>query len=357
MARNSKHVMKALGKLKPTDWKSATPPPRTVVDFKGHIEGKLDYFRFRQDAPIRRIISDPADLFVASNMSNEALMLSVMDNMYQYGRANWTWVRGSPKGTQDAYEDSVKTHMASLEFGEQLRWKKGRGLLDGTVSSGVCGTFNSAFKFLVHEIFDVPNVKVSTGDDTTQISGTFLTLPGSEPIDSGWKGNVWLIGTDDKVSTYSRSNVHIGALCFNGHFFANRNSTIYDVTGNKVHQSGNEMIWCRMTKSDGKIPDFPGARTVYEVQVINASTKSSAAKYCVYMGEEPTSADCFSNWALTDRGIAYSRGNARDWSVVGSRLTRRGVVEPIFPKSRIRRENVNLPTLDQSIANSPVTSA
>ena len=61
------------------------------------------------------------------------------------------------------------------------------------------------------------------------------------------------------------------------------------------------MIWCKLTKNDAKIADFSGARTVYNVQVINPSTRSKAARYCVYMGEESTSADCFSNWALTDR--------------------------------------------------------
>jgi hypothetical protein len=302
MSVGAKRMLKAIGKLKPTDWKKATPAAVTTADFKSHIEAKLDYFKFRTSAPIRQILSGPTDLYVASGMSNPALLTALMGNMYAYGRANWTWVRGSPKGALEPYEDSVKAHIASLEFPAQLRWKMGRGLLDGTVDSAVCGSFNSAFKFIAYEIFDIPNVKTGTGDATTQIPDSFITMPGSQPIDGDWKGNVWLLGPSGDVASFRRSNEQIRALRFTGHYFVNHNGTIYDVTANKTYTDANQMIWCLLSKNDTKTGDFPGTRNVFDVRVVNTSTIAKPGRYCIDMGDEPSGdADRFSNFALTDR--------------------------------------------------------
>ncbi len=299
MAKGEKQFLKALGRLKPTDWKSATPAAVTANDFKGLIEQKLDYFKFRNSAPIREILRAPTDLYVASTLSNPALLVALMGNMYAYGRAHWTWVRGSPKGAQEPFEDAVKVHIASLDFPAQLRWKNGRGLLDGTVQSAVCGSFNSAFKFIADEIFDVPGVKAATGDASTQIPDSFITRPAATPIDSRWKGNVWYLGPAGDVAAAQGSNQQIRALRFTGHYFVNHAGTIYDVTANKTYAGSNEMIWCVLTRNVAKEASFPGTRGVFDVKVVNAAPV--AAKYCIDIGEEPTSKDRFSNHLLTDR--------------------------------------------------------
>jgi hypothetical protein len=295
-----KKLLKAVGKLKPTDWKPATSTGLAATDFQRHIEQKLDYFKFRGAAPIRTIIETPTDLRVATSLSNSALLVALMSNMYSYGRQHWKWVRGSPKAAMDPYEDSVKAHIASLDFPAQLRWKMGRGLLDGTVTSAVCGSFNSAFKFIAAEIFDVPNFKAATGEANTQISDSFITLPGRAPIDSQWKGNVWYIDNAGDVSACRRSNEQIKALRFTGHFFCNHDGTIYDVTGNATFKNADQMVWCKLQQNKTKEKDFPGSRGVFNVQIVNASTVK-AGKYCVDMGEEPGDKDRFSNYALTDR--------------------------------------------------------
>jgi len=297
----ARKLAKAVNRLKPTDWTPAAVPMRGAVDFQRQIEQRLDDFMFRNAAPIREIIRAPTDLYVAATMSNPALLLALMNNMYTYGRTHWKWVRGSPAGSQDPYEDAVKVHISSLEFPAQQRWKSGRGLLDGTVTSAVCGTFNSAFKFIAREIFDVPGIKVGTSDASTQIPEAFITLPGSTPIDSHWKGNVWFIAPGGDVAAGRRSNEQIRALRFKGHFFVNHNGTIYDVTGNKTYQSSNEMVWCYLELNAAKAKDFPGARSVFDVRVANASAGTPVGKYCVEMGEEPGDPDRFSNWVLTDR--------------------------------------------------------
>ena len=301
MAGSPKNLLKAIGRLKPTDWKPATSAGFSAADFRTRVEQKLDYFKFRSGAPVRAIIGTPTDLYVASTMSNPALLVALMGNMYDYGRKHWSWVRGSPKAAQEPFEDSVKVHVASLEFGEQLRWKMGRGLLDGTVTSAVCGTFNSAFKFIAHEILDVPNVKTGTGDATTQISGSFITMPDRAPIDHKWKGNVWRIDAAGDVSAGRRSNEQIRALRFTGHFFVNHNGTIYDVTANQTFKNADEMIWCTLTQNKAKEALFPGTRSVFDVKVVNPSTHAKPAKYCVDMGDEPSDNARFSNFALTDR--------------------------------------------------------
>ena len=301
MSVGPKKLLKALGKLTPTDWKPATSAGRAATDYQRHIEQKLDYFKFRNSAPIRTIIETPADLRVASGLGNSALLVALMNNMYSYGRQHWKWVRASPKGAQEPYEDAVKVHIASLDFPAQLRWKNGRGLLDGTVASAVCGSFNAAFKFVAQEIFDIPSVKAATGDATTQISDSFITLPGRAPIDSQWKGNVWYIDDTGDVSAGRRSNEQIRALRFTGHFFCNHNSTIYDVTGNATFKDAKEMIWCYLDQNPAKQKDFPGARGVFNLRVQNPSATVRAAKYCIDMGEEPGDNERFSNWALTDR--------------------------------------------------------
>ena len=298
---SGKKLIKAVGKLQPTDWKPATSTGVAAADYQRHIEQKLDYFKFRSTAPIRTIIETPTDLRVATGLSNSALLVALMGNMYGYGRQHWKWVRGSPKAAQDPYEDSVKVHIASLDFPAQLRWKTGRGLLDGTVSSAVCGSFNSAFKFIANEIFDVPNFKAATGDASTQISGSFITLPARAPIDSRWKGNVWHVDDTGDVSSCRRSNEQIRALRFTGHFFCNHDGTIYDVTGNATYKNANEMVWCYLDQNPAKQKDFPGTRGVFDVRVVNPSTKVKTGKYCIDMGEEPGDNERFSNYALTDR--------------------------------------------------------
>jgi hypothetical protein len=319
MAGRATKFIKAIGKLKPTDWKAATPAAVTANDFRGHIAAKLDYFRFRNTAPIREIIRTPTDLYAATAMSNPALLVALMGNLYAYGRTHWSWVRGSPAGSQDPYEDAVKAHVASLDAPAQRRWKMGRGLLDGTVTAAVCGTFNSAFKFIAYEIFDVPNIKVGTGDALTQISGSFITRPGSQPIDAHWNGNVWHIGAGN-VSAFRDSNERIRALRFTGHYFVNHNGTIHDVTGNATHANANEIIWCRLTANPAKAADFPGTRGVFDVAVINPSAPEQAARYCVDMGEEPNhDVDRFSNFALTDREslTAQEMQTIATWSSCG----------------------------------------
>lgn len=315
----ARKLKKAVDRLKPTDWQSAAVPVRGAVDFRQHIEQRLDDFMFRNAAPIRAIIGAPTDLYVAAAMSNTALLVALMGNMYAYGRANWTWVRGSPAGSQEPFDDAVKVHIASLDFSAQLRWKSGRGLLDGKVTSAVCGTFNSAFMFVAREIFDVPGVKASTGDASTQIPEAFITLPGSAPIDSDWKGNVWFIGPAGDVKNFRRSNEQVRALRFKGHYFVNHNGTIYDVTGNKTFQSSNEMVWCYLDANAAKTADFPGARSVFDVRVANASAGTPAGKYCVEMGEEPGNPARFSNWALTDREslTAQEMKTLATWSSCG----------------------------------------
>lgn len=94
----ARKLKKAVDKVKPTDWQTATVPARGAVDFRQHIEQRLDDFMFRESAPIRAIIGAPTDLYVAATLSNSALLVALMDNMYAYGRANWKWVRGSPAG-------------------------------------------------------------------------------------------------------------------------------------------------------------------------------------------------------------------------------------------------------------------
>ena len=315
----ARKLKKAVDRLKPTDWQTATVPARGAVDFRRHIEQRLDDFMFRNAAPIRAIIGAPTDLYVAATMSNSALLVALMNNMYAYGRANWKWVRGSPAGSQDPYDDAVKVHIASLDFPAQQRWTSGRGLLDGTVTSAVCGTFNSAYKFIAREIFDVPGIKAATGDPSTQVREAFITLPGSAPIDSRWKGNVWFIGPAGDVKKFRRSNEQISALRFMGHFFVNHNGTIYDVTGNRTFQSSNDMVWCYLDQNTAKAADFPGARSVFDVRVANASAGTPAGKYCVEMGEEPGDPDRFSNWALTDREslTAQEMKTLATWSSCG----------------------------------------
>ena len=304
MVKPEKKVLKAVGKLKPTDWKTATPAVLGAAAFADHIREKLDYFKFRSTAPIRSIIGGPTDLYLSSAMSNAALLTALMGNMYGYGRTNWKWVRGSPKAASDPYEDTVKVHVASLDFPAQLRWKSGRGLLDGTVTSAVCGSFNSAMKFMAHEIFDIPGVKGADGTDATQIPDSFITLPGSQPIDANWNGNVWFLGTGGTVAAASRSNTTLRALRFTGHYFLNHAGTIYDATGNKTWAKSTEMIWCKLAPNNAKTASFPGARGVFNVNVVNAVGGTPAAKYCVDLGEEPGDADRFSNWLLTDRESA-----------------------------------------------------
>jgi hypothetical protein len=77
-----KKLLKAVGKLKPTDWKPATSTGLAATDFQRHIEQKLDYFKFRGAAPVRTIIETPTDLRVATSLSNSALLVALMSNMY-----------------------------------------------------------------------------------------------------------------------------------------------------------------------------------------------------------------------------------------------------------------------------------
>lgn len=301
MVKPEKKFLKAMGKLKPTDWKSATPPVMGAAAYADLIRDKLDQFRFRPTAPIRSIVAGPTDLFMSSAMSNTALLTALMGNMYAYGRAHWKWVRGSPKQAMEPFEDAVKVHMASLDFPAQQRWKSGRGLLDGTVTSAVCGSFNAAMKFIAYEIFDVPGIKAADGSDATQIRDVFITLPASQPIDSDWAGNVWYLGAAGPVSAASRSNTALRALRFSGHYFLNHGGTVYDVTGNRTWAKATQMIWCTLDINDAKLASFPGARDVFDVTVVNPAPGTPAGKYCVNIGDEPGDADRFSNWLLTDR--------------------------------------------------------
>lgn len=301
MTKESKKVIKAVGKLTPTDWKAATPALVSAAAYGDHLRAKLEAFRFRPTAPIRAIIGGPTDLYLSSAMGNTALLSALMANIYAYGRTHWKWVRASPKGALEAFEDAVKVHVASLDFPAQQRWKNGRGLLDGTVTSAVCGSFNAAMKFMAHEIFDIPGLKGADGTDATQISASFITLPGSQPIDADWNGNVWVLGPAGAVGAASRSNEALRALRFTGHFFLNHAGTIYDVTGNRTWAKSTDLIWCTLLRNDAKTASFPGARGVLNTTLVTAVAGTPLPKYCVDLGEEPGDDQRFSNWLLTDR--------------------------------------------------------
>jgi hypothetical protein len=60
------------------------------------------------------------------------------------------------------------------------------------------------------------------------------------------------------------------------------------------------MIWCKLTKDDSLLPNYPGAQTVYKTSTVTKGVVP-AKKYVVWINKEPAIGNGFSNWLLTDR--------------------------------------------------------
>jgi hypothetical protein len=64
--------------------------------------------------------------------------------------------------------------------------------------------------------------------------------------------------------------------------------------------STTSMIWCKLTKDDTLLPNYPGARSVYKTAEVT-NRVVSLPKFLVWINKEPAIANGFSNWLLTDR--------------------------------------------------------
>ena len=280
-------------------------PPDPAKASLEYLHWQLRTLQFRMAAPIWTMMSQPNYLFSMYHLAESALLLKIMDNVYQYGRRHWTWVAsGSAEATQAYFSNTqywIESHSPAVMFA----LKEGRGLLDGTIEYGACGNFNTAFWFIAARLFNI-DLKHGTNEGHTSISGNFITMPGTEVIDSHWLGNVW---------TDSISNEVLRAFQFNGHWFCNHRGTIYDVTSNRTFGSTSDMVWCKLEDLPMNArARFTGIQnpSVYRVRPMNKALRTGASgsaqtmivppKYSVKIGKEnlPFGSGGFSNWLLTD---------------------------------------------------------
>ena len=279
--------------------------PDPAVSGSDYLHYQLRTMQFRLSAPIWSIMSGPNYLFDMYTLPDELLLLNIMRNVYEYGRRHWTWVAAAGAAATQAFHSSTAQWIDSQDFLVANALKMGRGLLDGTTDCGACGNFNTAFQFIAARLF---NIKLKGGSEVgvTQIKGDFITMPGTQVIDSHWLGN---------VRTDAISNEVLRAFDFNNHWFCNYQGRIYDTTCNRTFRSTDEMIWCRLEKVSPEIQArFKGGQntSVYLVHPVNKTFHSGSPgvtqkmivppKYCVKIGQENLSGGSggFSNWLLTD---------------------------------------------------------
>src|SRR5215213_11694343 len=68
------------------------------------LADKLNALGFSATAPARTIITTPTNLtarFRDRTVSDDALLKSLMDNFYQYGRGQWSWTLSSTGAVGD----------------------------------------------------------------------------------------------------------------------------------------------------------------------------------------------------------------------------------------------------------------
>lgn len=285
-----------------------TIAPDPSVSAPKYLEWQLKEYKFRDGAPIWEIMRRPNNLFEMYHAQEETLLKRIMENVYAYGRRNWTWVAAGGKDSTMAHDPKTHEWIENLPWATQQVLQQGRGLLDGTTRAGACGNFNTAFQFVARRIFNVP-LEAGQQEGRTTIGGNFITMPGSEVIDSHWVGNVWTDNLD---------NDQLRAFEFNGHWFCNYKGTIYDVTSNRTFKSTHEMIWCRLDPVGADVKaKFRGGPdvSVYKVRGVSKALQPTSGKhlaesktiglrqYCIKIGREKLSGGSggFSNWLLTDR--------------------------------------------------------
>jgi hypothetical protein len=265
----------------------------TQADYRAYLLNNLHNYQYRPRAPIHDMMTAPNNLFQTMGDSKEALLLKIMDNIYHYGRAHWTWQASTSPGAMKTFDPASQEAVSKLTLGTT-----GRGLLDGTVTAGACGAFASALKGMAKQIFNI-DTEAQNVEGSTSITGAFITLTGSQVIDSAWCGNVWL-DTHRQLSFNQISNRTIAAFKFTDHYFCNYQGTIYDVTCNKTFAGTDSMIWCKLSEQRQLLPNYPRSRIVYTNTVVTKCALSPA-KYLVNFGTESSIQNGFANLVFTDR--------------------------------------------------------
>jgi hypothetical protein len=282
----------------------------TQADYQNYLLDNLKRYRYRPRAPIHEMMTSPNNLFNTMNESTSSVLTKLMGNVYAYGRQHWTWEASSPRESTRAFDEGVQTTIEQLPLGTL-----GRGLLDGTTTGAACGGFASAMKGMAAQVFNIQTEK-SNVDGSTAIFADFITLGGVDVIDSSWRGNVWLDAHTD-VDLNTITNRPLGAFEFNNHYFCNYQGTIYDVTCNQTFVNTSSMIWCKLTKDNALLPNYPGAQSVFTTAVVTRGL-IVPPRYLVWINREPSIGNGFSNWLLTDRA-SISVGDMKKMGAWSSR--------------------------------------
>lgn len=266
----------------------------TQTDYQAYLLDRLKTYKYRPRAPIHDMMTAPNNLFRTFTDTTDVLLNKIMQNVYQYGRRHWTWEATTSGDSSKAFDEGVQQAVEQLPEG-----RTGRGLLDGKISGCACGGFAAALRGLAAQIFNI-RTEPANVDGSTAIFGDFITMPGTQVIDSNWKGNVWQDANTADVTLNRQTNVVLGAFEFRNHYFLNFQNTIYDVTGNRTFANTNAIIWCRLTRDDQLLPNYPGARSVYTTNEVTRSVHP-LRRYLVWINGEPALQNGFSNWLMTDR--------------------------------------------------------
>jgi hypothetical protein len=207
------------------------------------LADKLNALGFSATAPARTIITTPTNLttrFRDRSVSDDALLKSLMDNFYQFGRGHWSWTSNSPGASNNG------------------------GLIKGAANFCACGVFNDAFAYLAGHVLGIDGVKKGNAAENmgkTWYKGNFVTMP-CDVIDANWKG---------AVMSHNYSYAALRMFKFTDHYFCNYNGVIFDATSNSTHLSTKTIVAFDLVGlSQAEAADFSGpAGQVFEVKNVS----------------------------------------------------------------------------------------
>ena len=86
-------------------------------DYIDYLLGNLKKYKYRPRAPIHDMMTKPNNLFKTMRDSPPDLLRKMMENVYTYGRGNWTWEGTTSGDARKCYDEALAERGQRFAFG------------------------------------------------------------------------------------------------------------------------------------------------------------------------------------------------------------------------------------------------